>query len=93
MAPISLDVGELEKRIQERRKRLKLPPDIDSGVIFHPRPGIIGFIIRDPDLRELKLPDLDSAAKDLAKGKGKPGAVLDNDGILVGFFPQDIVQF
>ena len=82
--------------------KAKLPiPDYRFG--FFPPHWWLGIIIRNPDLEKITFGEANRLATDLAKGvggvaaagikPGRPGAVLDNGHLTIGFAPPPEVLF
>lgn len=92
MKPISLNIGDLQKNIEKRAIELKGLGEVEKAASFFPNPGIIGFIIRKPDFGQLEPKLLNEMSANLADGFGKPVTILQDDGILMGFFPQNVLR-
>jgi len=66
---------------------------VEADIRYVPNPGIIGFILRDPQLDNRQFSELSKLAGDVTSklpqvgAKSQPAFLIRDGGIIVGFFP------
>lgn len=85
--PASLNLDQLKAAIAEHAKRLEPFGTLQEAPSFFPDPGIIGILMRDPQLHAFDAGEVKGIADTIVGDRGKAVAVLHEDGIIVGFYP------
>lgn len=84
------DVVRLSKLVEEVRNAVQDVPLVkgEPEIVMLKDPGIIGFVMTNEALGDLKVGELTRVASKIGRAAGGPGGLIVHDGhIIVGFMP------